>query len=221
MYNQSQFETGTETAAVASSGCIVQIWTMILVVLGSGYIAIQHFRQHRLENKFARGDFAAIALREWNDKVKERVVANCKLNEKPLFTIKDGDDVRQWFKVIDYKGPGVRPQYIERISPNANLEGVIYAAFSGKDAQDETKRWLAKNGYSEADKEWTTYFRHYSGTPNTNSISPTRGESEICIWASAYSLEKVYLWNGSAVYDMSDNAVFFTNLTTAIQKLEH
>jgi hypothetical protein len=206
-------------------GCLEVPAIILLAIAGSIMIAFWHFRQHRIEHKFAKSDFAAVVLREYNSDLKERQVAGCQLASKPAFTIKDGEGTRKWFKVVKYNGPGIRPAYIEQISATADydkeIKGVIYAAFSGKSAATDARRWLSNNHYSDADTEWATHFQFQSPIPTTVVVEPRNGESEIGLWVSLYSLEKVYLWNGSSVTDMTDNAQFISNYTSAIQKLKH
>lgn len=198
---------------------------IVLVIAGSIMIAVRHYRQHQIEGRFAQADFAAIALREWNDQLDEIKVASCTLGQSPVLSVKDGDGTRQWFKVTNYTGPGARPSYVEQISATADynkeIKAVIYAAFSGKSAAAEARQWLADNHYSHAETEWTTHFQYQQGVPYTPSVLPENGDSQIGIWASMRSLERIYVWNGSRVDDMTDNAKFISAYTSAIQKLEH
>jgi hypothetical protein len=207
------------------TGCTIWAFTFLAALAGWISIQIGYMRQHQIERKFAKADFAAVVLREWNDKLDQLKVTGCELSPTPVLSIKDGDATRQWFKVIEYTGPGVRPTYVEKISATPSydkeLRSVIYAAFSGKSAAARARQWLAANHYSEADKDWETDFNFQQAVPRTRSISPKNGESDIGLWVTFYSLEKVYMWNGSAVNDMTDNASFFADFTTAIQKLEH
>jgi hypothetical protein len=63
-------------------------------------------RQHQIERKFAKADFAAVVLREWNDKLDQlKVTQAATLSPSPVLSIKDGDATRQWFKVIELHRP--------------------------------------------------------------------------------------------------------------------